>query len=412
MDFSLTPEQKLLVKTVREFCEKNVDPIWVKMDEEKKMPVEIIEKLAELGIYGGVISEEYGGSASTFTDMVLAIEEISAHDPTLAISAVVGLSNSWPYMVQLYGSDEVKGELLPKITAGEALLGIASTESQSGTDLANIQRMKATKVDEKTWVIEGEKNITSGGVLMERMAWGGGWFTLTRTAPLETKHKGLTDFIVMYRRGKEVTEGIKYSPYKHVGRHALDSGSLVLEGVKVDDSYRVGEVNRGFYIAVEGFNLGRILIGASLLGGVRWLLKQGIEWISTREVLGKTLSSYQGVTFELSKIYEELEATRLLVYKAAWLADKLYIHKDPTVKALEVGIAGATAKIKATKLAMNAAREVMEWFGGMAYFTDMPLFRALLGALAYSQGSEGAPKALRDMVARSVIGGRISIDIG
>jgi len=410
MDFSLTPDQKLLIKAVREFCEKYVDPIWVKMDEEKLFNIELIQKLAEMGIYGGVLSEDFGGSGATFTDIGLAMEEISSHDPSLVVSGAIGLSNSWPYILQLYGSDEAKGELLPKITSGKAFLGIASTEAQSGTDLAGIQRVRATKIDDKRWVVEGEKSIVSGGRVIERMPWGGGWFTITRTAPLETRHRGLTDFIVLYKRDGKIVEGIRYSPYTQIGRHAMDTGSLTIERVVIDDIYRVGDVDRGFYVALEGFNLGRLLIAFSLLGGVRWLLKRGLEWIKMRELFGNKLASYQSISFELARFYGELEAVRMLAFKASWLADRLYIRKDPTVKPLDVGVASAMAKVKATKLAVEAAKEVMEWFGGMAYFTELPVFRALLGALAYAQGAEGASKALIDMVARNIVEGRVTFE--
>jgi len=410
MDFSLTPDQKILVKTVREFCEKHVDPLWVKMDMEGRFDVEIVQRLAEIGIYGGVISEEFGGSASTFTDIGLSIEEISSHDPTLVVSGSVGLSNSWPYMLQLYGSDEAKGELLPRITSGKAFLGIASTEAQSGTDLAGLRRVRAMRLDDGSWVIEGEKSIVSGGRIIEQMPWGGGWFTIARTAPLETKHRGLTDFIVLYKRVGTIIDGIRYSPYTQIGRHAMDTGSLAIEKVVVGDGYRIGEVDRGFYIALEGFNLGRLLIAFSLLGGVRWLIMRGLEWIRTRELFGSKLASYQSISFELARIYGELEAARMLALRTSWLADRLYIHRDPTVKPLDIGIASALAKVKATKLAVEAAREVMEWFGGMAYFTELPIYRALLGVLAYAQGAEGASRALIDMVGRNIVEGRVSLE--
>lgn len=410
MDFSLTTEQKLLVNSIREFCVKNIDPNWVKMDDEGRIPIGVVKGLAELGVHGGVLSEEFGGSGMSFLDVALVQEELSSHDPTLVTAGVMGLSNSWPYIVQLYGSDEAKGELLPKITSGEAVLGIASTEAQGGTDLAGIQRVQARRIDGGKWVIEGEKSIVSGGALIDAMPWGGGWFILTRTAPIETRHKGLTNFILYRKRNGEIVRGVNYGRYKHMGRHALDSDILTIERAEVEDKYRVGGVNEGFRVAVEGFNLGRTFIGGSILGGVKWLINQGLQWIKERKLFGQPLASYQGISFELAKIYEELEAARLLVYKAAWLADRYYKYRDPTVKPIDIGVAGATAKTKATEVALKASEEIMQWFGGMAYFTELPIFRALLGAFAYIQGAEGAPKALRDLIARSLVEGRVRIE--
>jgi acyl-CoA dehydrogenase len=409
MDFLLSTEQKLLINSIHEFCLKNIDPNWIKIDDEARFPPEIIKELSRLGVHGGVLSEEFGGSDMSFLDVALVQEELSSHDPTLVTAGVVGLSNSWPYIVQTYGSSEAKGELLPKITSGDAILGIASTEAQGGTDLAGIQRVQARKISEDRWIVEGEKSIVSGGALMDSMPWGGGWFLLSRTAPIETRHKGLTNFIIYRKKDGRIVDGVSYSRYKHMGRHALDSDILNIK-VEVDDKYRVGGVNDGFRVAVEGFNLGRTFIGGSILGGVKWLINQGLQWIRERKIFGQPLSSYQGVSFELAKIYEELEAARLLVYKAAWLADRYYKKKDPTVKPIDIGVAGAAAKTKATEVALRASEEIMQWFGGMAYFTELPVFRALLGAFAYIQGAEGAPKALRDLIARSIVEGRVRIE--
>jgi len=409
MDFSLTKEQQLFIRTIREFCTRYIDPIWEDMDEKGEFSTKLIEELARLGVYGGVLSEEYGGSEMTFLEAVLAVEEISSHDPTLAISAVIGLSNSWTYIIQLYGSDEAKTEILPRITSGEAFIGIASTESQSGTDLAGLRTMKAEKIGNGKWLIDGEKNITSGGLIIKELKWGGGWFTITRTRPIETRHKGLTDFIIYYKKNGKMIKEVEYNPYKHVGRHAFDSGSLIIRKLELDDMYRVGGENEGFRVAVEGFNIGRMIICGSLIGGVKWALKYGLNWIRDRELFGNPLASYQGISFKLAELYEELEAVKLLTYKAAWLADRFYKKGDPTIKALDIGLAASTAKVKATRLAIEAIHEVMEWYGGMAYFRDIPVFRALLGAMAYKQGSEGAAKALHDLIARNIVAGRLDI---
>lgn len=410
MDFSLTTEQKLLLNSVHEYCVKNIEPIWVKIDEEARIPPNIIKDLARLGVYGGVLSGEYGGSDMSFLDVALVAEEVSSHEPSLSLGSIVSSwSNCWPFIVQLYGSDEAKGEFLPKITSGEATIGIASTEAQGGSDVAGIYRVQARKINDDKWIISGEKSIVSGGAIMDSMPWGGGWFLIARTAPIETRHKGLTNFILYRKKNGQIVEGISYSRYKHMGRHALESEILTIN-VEVDDRYRVGGVNEGFRIALEGFNLGRTFIGGSILGGVKWLINQGLEWIKSRQLFGKPLSSYQGISFELAKIYEEAEAARLLVYKAAWLADRYYRYKDPTIKPIDIGIAGAAAKTRATEVALKAAQEIMQWFGGMAYFTEMPIFRNLLAIYAFLQGAEGAPKTLRDLIARSIVEGRVRME--
>src|SRR5579872_6278680 len=350
MDFSLSSDQKMFAESVLSFGEKKISPMWVEMDEKGELHQEVLEGIARLGILGLVTDEQYGGQSGTFIDVVIANEQIGYCDPSLALSAIVGLCSSWGFTLQKYGSDEVKNEVLTRTVKGEALFGIASTESQGGTDIAGIRQVQAQQNPSGSWSIAGDKSIVSGGHLINRMPWGGGWFLISRTSPAKGS-SGLTTFALLSKKNGAIIPRIEYHKFSQVGRNALDTGSLHLNNVEIADQYRIGEVDNGFKIAMEGFNLGRISVAGSLVGCSRWLLNQGLDWVSTRKIRDKPMSSYQSISFEIEELYENIEVTRLLALKAAWLADRYYKEKDPTVKPLDIGIASALAKISATSLA-------------------------------------------------------------
>lgn len=168
----------------------------------------------------------------------------------------------------------------------------------------------------------------------------------------------------------------------------------------------LGEVNNGFKIVMEGFDVARTLIGAAALGTARWMLEQGREWIRSRVVFGKPISSYQSISFKYAELSTRLEAARLMVYRAAWLADKFYRGGDSSVSILDIANAGgAMAKMLAVEAAIDVGLEVMKWFGGVSYFKETPpIARAFLGALSYYVGAEGTQNIMRLIVARGLIG--------
>jgi acyl-CoA dehydrogenase len=407
MDFSLSREQQMFAEGIRKFADEKIAPKWIQMDETGTVPNEIIKGMADLGLLGMVIGEEYGGQSATFADVVIANEEIAYSDPSLALSAIVGLYSSWSFLLQRYGSEDAKGEILTRTSKGEAMFGIASTESQGGTDIAGLHQVSAlTQNGNKAWKISGEKSIVSGGQFIDRMSWGGGWFLIARSSPAVGAN-GLTTFAFLSKKDGKRVQGVDYHKFSQVGRNGLDTGSLRIDDVNVEDRYRIGEANNGFRIAMEGFNLGRIGVAGSLVGCSRWLLDQGLNWVSNRKIRDRPMASYQSIGFEIEELYENIEVTRLLAHKAAWLADRYYKQNDSTVRPLDIGIASALAKISATSLASKCVKEVMEWHGGVSYFTDMPLYRVWHGIQAYLAGAEGSPRALRDMVASNIINKKI-----
>ena len=401
VDFNLSREEILFRDSVRELGERYIKPHWIDLDEGKYSLLDIIPGLAEHGLVGLTVSSKYGGSDGSFLMAAIAAEELAYADPSLAVPVYFLLEIAWPFIVQRYAKDSVKEEVLPRLTKGEAWIGIASTEPQGGSDVAN-ERTEAKYVDGK-WLLTGEKNMVTGVSIALRLPYGGGFVTITRTGPMEARHRSITTMLFMVKRNGVVNTGFETGDYEEWGRKGIPTGYLRLNGAPVDPDFVLGEVNGGFKIAMEGFNVARTIIGAAALGTARWMLEQGREWIKSRVVFGKPIASYQSISFKYAELSTRLEAARLMIYKAAWLADKFY-GGDSSVSILDIANAGAMAKILAVELAIDVGLEVMKWFGGVSYYKETPIARALLGALSYYVGAEGTQNVMRLIVARNLIG--------
>ncbi|MGB9703855.1 MAG: acyl-CoA dehydrogenase family protein [Pyrobaculum sp.] len=402
MDFGLSREDKLFLESVRAFAERVIAPRWVEIDERRWPIEEVAARLGEAGLLCIPLSSKYGGQDGTFLQAALAAEELAYADPSLATAVYMLLETAWPYVVQRYGREEVKGEVLPEVARGRAFIGIGSTEPQGGSDVASVQT-KAVREDGGVWRLYGEKNMVTGVTTILNLPYGGGVVAITRTGRPEDRHRGITVFLAMLKRRGRVSPGFSHRDWEEVGRHGLPTGYLMLEGLPVEEVFMLGELNGGFKVAMEGFNLARTIIGAASIGAARWLMDRALEWIKQRVVFGKPIASYQAVSFKFAELYARLEAARLAVYKAAWVADRHY-GGDPAFSVQEVATAGASAKYLAVSLAVEVGLEVMKWFGGASYFKETNVARSLLGVLSYYVGAEGAENILKLIIARNVVG--------
>ncbi|MFP3211577.1 MAG: acyl-CoA dehydrogenase family protein [Thermocladium sp.] len=401
MEFSFNQEEELFRKSAREFVERYVKPNWVALDDGKYGLINIIRRMGEVGLLGIPFNSKYGGADGSFTMVALATEELAYGDPSLATAVYYLLNNAWPFMVQRYASDAVKEEVLPLVSTGKAFIGIASTEPQGGSDVASFKLEAKRKGN--AWALNGEKNIVTGISLIVNDLEEGGFVTIGRTGPIESRHKGLTVFLPLIKRRGSLLPGFEYNDYEEIGRRGLPTGLLRFRDFEVPDNQVLGEVNGGFKIAMEGFDLARTMIAAASIGATKWLLEEGRKWIKERQVFGKPIASYEGVSFKYAELATRLEAAELLMFKAVWAADKAFIKGDG-VDILEVATLGAMAKMTAVELAVDASLEVMKWFGGMSYFKELPEARVLLSALSYYVGAEGAANIMRLIVARNRIG--------
>ncbi|MDT7865875.1 MAG: acyl-CoA dehydrogenase family protein [Desulfurococcales archaeon] len=402
MDFSFSREEELFREAVRGFLSKRLSPIWESIDESGLIPVELIRDMGSQGFFAIPVPEEYGGQGGTFTLAVIAAEEVGYHDPSMATAVYTLLNNAWPYILYLYGSENVKLEILPLVGSGRAFFGIASTEPQGGSDVAGL-RASATRGD-GYYSLWGEKIYISGVREALEQLDTGGWLLLARTGRLEDRHRGLTAFAFIARRNGRLVEGLEYSMLKTIGRHGISTGVLTLKGARTPLDTVVGGEGRGFYVAMEGFNVARIMVAAANLGVARWALEEAVKWSRERVLFERPIASFQAVSFPLAELAVELEAARLLVYKSAWMADRIYARREPGLKPGDLAFYAAASKMKAVEVAFKILETAMKTLGALSYTKESKVNRGLLGVLSYLVGAEGAQNIMRYIVARELIG--------
>jgi acyl-CoA dehydrogenase len=234
----------------------------------------------------------------------------------------------------------------------------------------------------------------------------GGWYLIARTGTPEARHRGISGFaLVGNNRGKKL-EGLEYSILNTIGRHGISTGMLTFKDVEIPSSMLIGEENRGFYYAMEGFTLARILVAAANIGAARWGLEQAIEWAKNRRMYedDRPITRFQGVSFPIAEAAMELEAARLLVYKAAWMADRIYIRREAGLKPKDLNFYSASAKLKAVQTSFKVLSTAMMIFGANSYVKETNIARSFIGALSYYVGAEGAQNIMKYIIAREVIG--------
>ncbi len=393
MDFSFTEEQELFRKSVREFCEKKLAPRAGEIDEKEEIPHEILKDMADFGLLGITIPEEYGGSGADFITAAIAAEEIARADISMATAVYYLVEAGWGFLMNRYGTDEAKEEILPAVTNGKKFLGIASTEAGGGSDIASISTMMEKK-DGKL-VLNGAKSFISG--VREAAGYGGGYVTIVKTNP-ELGHKGLS---VCYLPVKE-TPGITTGIFKQMGREGISTGTISMQNVEIPAHYLIGEWNNGFYYAMEGFNCARTLVAAACIGAAEKALESGIEYIKERHVFGVPLAKFEGIQFQLAEDYNKLESAKLLVYKAAWMLDRMYAENRFTHN--DINKAVACAKLTVPSIAFDIIKDVLTWYGAYGYTKEAGLERGLRGVASYIIGAEGAQNIMRLIISREILG--------
>ncbi len=396
MNFEWNEEQRLWRQAVRDFAQKEIAPRVREIDTQERIPPEIIKGMAELGLLAPVCSEEYGGAGMDWTMAAIAAEELGRADISLAVPVLYLVEAAWGFIFDRYGTPELKAEVLPKVTAGEAFLGIATTEPEGGSDILGACRTRAVLHGDE-WLINGEKMYISG--VRESLAMGGIHLLLARTDPNpEAKHKAFT-FFALPLKG---TPGITPTFFQDMGRMGISTGGFALEDVRLSAAHQVGELNRGFYHAMEGFSAARVLIGATCVGASEAVLEMGVDHIKQRRAFGRPLASYEGISFPLANHYANLESTRLLVYKAAWTMDQKYGPGTRTHS--DIALAAALAKLRAPQVGFEIMNEVADWFGAMAYTKECPIEMGIRGIRSYSIGAEGTMNVMRLIIARELLG--------
>jgi len=394
MDFSWTEEQEIWRRTVRDFAQKKIKPRVREIDTNRKIPEEIIKDMAKLGLLAPTASQEYGGAGVDWTMAAIAAEELGRADISLAIPVLYLVEAAWGYIFSRYGTANAKEEYLPKVTSGDAFCGIAVTEPEGGSDIVGAAKTKAVKKG-NSWILNGEKMFISG--ITESSKWGGVHLTLARTDPSKG-HKGFSFFAVPLKD----SPGIETTLLEDMGRMGISTGGFAMENVKVPEHHLLGESNRGFYYAMEGFSAARVLIGATCIGASEAALELGIEHIKTRKAFGRPLGSFEGIQFPLAEHYCNIEGIKLLTYRAAWIMDRMYKEKKCTHH--DVALAAAISKLRAPIHAFEVMNEVADWLGAMGYTKEYPIEMGIRGVRSYSIGAEGTMNIMRIIIGRELLG--------
>ena len=304
MNFDFAEHHELLRKTVRDFAKAEIAPHARKWDEEERFPKEIVPRLAELGLLGIRIPEEYGGSGMDTTSYAICVEEIARIDGSMALT-VASHNGLGTGHILAFGSEVQKEKYLPKAAKGEWLAAWALTEPGSGSDSASLAT--TAKRDGDDWIINGTKMfITQGSV-------GGFVVVLARTNPDVAKQKGITAFVV-----ERDTKGFRASKHlEKLGCRSSDTCELTFEDVRVSDKNRIGEVDSGFIDTMKILDRGRISIAAMALGLGYGALDMALQYAKDRKQFGKSIGEFQAIQWMLADCKVELDAASLLTYRAA-----------------------------------------------------------------------------------------------
>jgi alkylation response protein AidB-like acyl-CoA dehydrogenase len=378
MNFELSDEQKVLQQAVRELCAREILPNAARWDREERFPHEIIPPMGQMGLLGMQIPEEYGGAGMKFADYVIALEEVARADASVGLTMASHNSLCTGHIF-LVGNEEQKRRYLPRLARGEALGGWGLTEPGSGSD-AGAARARAVRTSDG-WRLSGSKTfITQGSV-------GEIFVILASTAP-ELAQKGLTAFIVErgtpgFRTGKKIEK---------MGLHASDTTELILEDVALPAAQQLGEINQGFFDTLQILDKGRIGIGAWAVGIGRAAFEASRRYVTERVQFGKPLGEFQAIQHMLADMATELDAARLLVWRAAGMQDQ---HLRTTKQS-------AIAKYYAARATMRACTNAVQIHGGYGYSREFEVERYLRDAKLAEIG-EGTNEVQKMVIARELL---------
>jgi alkylation response protein AidB-like acyl-CoA dehydrogenase len=379
MDFDLSPDHELIRRTVREFAEGEVAPVAEELDRTKSFPYEIVAQLGKLGLMGIPFPEEYGGGGGDTLAYALAVEELTRVDSSVAITLCAHTSlGTQP--IYLFGSEEQKREWMPQLCSGAKLGAFGLTEPEAGSDAGNT-RTRARAQDGE-WVIDGAKQfITNAGTEIS------GVVCITAVTGEDGGAKEISNLLVPngtpgYEQGE---------PYRKMGWNASDTRPLTFTECRVREESLLGPRGQGFKQFLHILDIGRIGVAAMGVGLAQGALDQALAYAKQRKAFGKPISKFQAIQAKLADMSSEIEAARLLVYKAAREKDA---GRNFTLTA-------AQAKLKTGRLAVRCSEEAVQIHGGYGYIEEYPVCRFYRDAKILTIG-EGTDEVQQMVIARAL----------
>ncbi|TQR15534.1 acyl-CoA dehydrogenase family protein [Psychrobacillus soli] len=353
MDIFLNDEDVMLKETARNFAIKEIQPVINELHEKEQFSAEIHQKMGNLGFVGVPYPVEYGGSGGTWLQFALIHEEISRVDSGVA-NAIMG-NCSVSTLLNTFGTTEQKQKWLPNLLSGKGLGAIALTEPNAGSDANNLRT--TAKLENGKWILNGAKTfITNAGTEITELI-----IVAAVTGIDDRGRKNISTFIV-----PKETEGLIISPaLKKIGWHTSDTRELTFENCVIPEEYLLGELHKGYRQALQAITAGRFLIGSMAVGLAQGSLDYSMTYINERETFGKKLRDYQDVQFKIADMATKIHSARLMVYYAAALCDK---NK-------EFSKAASMAKMQASQVAVEVAKEAVQLHGGYGVMREYDVSR-------------------------------------
>jgi butyryl-CoA dehydrogenase len=378
VDFELTPDQREIQALTRDFATAEIEPHAGQWDRDHHFPRELYGRLAELGLMGVCVPEEYGGAGADFLSYILVLEELSRADAGVGVTVAVHTS-AVTLPILTFGTDEQRSRFVPPLARGEAIGAFALTEPESGSDAGSLRTRAEPAGD--GWRITGSKQFISTA------EYAGTFLLFARTDPTTESARGVSAFILdadhIRVTGRE----------EKLGLNSSVTNSIAVEDVEVGRDRLLHEENRGFRVAMRTLDGGRIGIAAQALGIAQAAYDAARAYALERRQFGHRIGDFQAIQWKLADMATEIDAARLLVYRAAWLKEKGEPHTE----------AGAMAKLFASEMARRQTGEAIQIFGGYGYTREFPVERHYRDA-KITEIYEGTSEIQRLVIARSILG--------
>jgi hypothetical protein len=378
MDFQLSSEQIELRRTVREFSEAEVAPHVMEWDEAQKFPLDVIKQLGRLGILGIVFPEDLGGAGMGYIDYALVIEELARVDPSVALIVAAHISLCTNHIYQ-HGDDAQRRRYVPKLASGEWIGCWSITEPEAGSDAAGTRTM--ARLEDGGWVLNGAKTFTTNAQRADVCV------AMGVTDPGE-HHYGISAFVI-----EKGTAGFEVGRKENkLGMRASDTGEVLFRDCRLPLQNMIGERGNGFIDSMKVLDGGRISIAALSVGIAQGAYEAALSYSKQRRQFGKPIAEFQAIRYKLADMATEIEASRLLTYRAGWLAD----HRQPVTKA------SSMAKLFASETAVRASNEALQVHGGYGFIKDYPVEKFYRDVKLCTIG-EGTSEIQKLVIARSLL---------
>ena len=377
-DLFFNQDHIMIQDMVREFAESEIMPIARKLDEEEKFPTELVKQMGELGLMGINVPEKYGGSGLDMVAYATAVMGLARADASVAITMAAHTSlGTLPIL--LHGSEEQKKTYLPKLASGEVIGAFGLTEPEAGSDAGSTKTMA---------VKQGDDYVVNGGKIFITNAGKAGLLSFTSQIEHEGKLLGIGAFVI-----PTVTAGLEIGPKeKKMGWRASDTRQLFFHNMKIPASAMLGEPTDGFRTFLKTLTSGRISVGALAVGTAQGAYERALQYSTEREAFGRPINNFQSVSFKLADMATDIEASKLLIYHAAWMKDQ---NKDIVKEA-------AMAKLFASETAMRVATDAIQIYGGYGYVKEYDVERYFRDAKILEIG-EGTSEIQRLIISREIL---------